>query len=128
MTDTIDALFPEEHQIPEQYRILQPIRQECYLIDGELRRWGGPLQEVLSPVRVRTAAGCGRKLGGEAPQLTGEAAREALAVRKKAAAAKSGKGPAMPPSGTSAPENQNQKPPADADNPASGANGTPPEK
>jgi hypothetical protein len=54
-------------------------------------------------------------------------AREALAVRKKAAAAKSGKGPAMPPSGTSAPENQNPKPPADADNPDSGADGTPPE-
>jgi len=53
-------------------------------------------------------------------------AREALAVRKKAAAAKSGKGPAMPPSGTSAPENQSQKPPG-ADNPVSGANGTPPE-
>jgi len=84
MTDTIDALFPEEHQIPEQYRILQPIRQECYLIDGELRRWGGPLQEVLSPVRVRTAAGCGRKLVGEAPQLTGEAALEALAVAVRA--------------------------------------------
>jgi hypothetical protein len=53
-------------------------------------------------------------------------AREALAVRKKAAAAKSGEGPAMPPSGTSAPEHQSQKPPG-ADNPASGANGTPPE-
>jgi hypothetical protein len=53
-------------------------------------------------------------------------ARKALAVRKKAAAAKSGKGPAMPPSGTSAPEHQSHKPPG-ADNPVSGANGTPPE-
>ena len=84
MTDTIDALFPEEHQIPEQYRILQPIRQECYLVDGELRRWDGPLQEVHSPVRVRTVAGCGSKLVGEAPQLTGAAALEALAVAVRA--------------------------------------------
>lgn len=84
MTDTIDALFPEEHQIPEQFRILQPIRQECYLIDGELRRWSGPLQEVHSPIRIRSASGCSRKLIGAAPQLSGEAALEALAVAVRA--------------------------------------------
>ncbi|NTW98780.1 MAG: NADP-dependent glyceraldehyde-3-phosphate dehydrogenase [Geobacteraceae bacterium] len=84
MTDTINALYPEEHQIPEQYRILRPIRQECYLIDGELRRWGGPLQEVYSPVRVRSAAGCDNQLVGEAPQLTGAAALESLAVAVRA--------------------------------------------
>ena len=84
MTVTIDALFPEEHQIPEQYRILQPIRQERYLIDGELRRWEGSLQEVYSPVRIRSAAGCRSKLVGEAPQLTGTAALEALAVAVRA--------------------------------------------
>ncbi len=84
MTDKIDALFPEEHQIPEQYRIPKPIRQERYLIDGELRRWDGRLQEVHSPVRLRTAAGSRPKLVGEAPQLTAEAALEALAVAVRA--------------------------------------------
>ena len=57
MSPEIEALFPEEHQIPEQYRIRQPIRQNYYLIEGELRSWEGPLQEVHSPVRIRTADG-----------------------------------------------------------------------
>ena len=96
MTDTIDALFPEEGQIPEQCRILKPIRQEQYLIDGELRPWGGPLQEIYSPVRVRSAAGTSQKLVGEAPRLTGEAALEALAVAVRAYSNGRGVWPTMP--------------------------------
>lgn len=84
MLQKIDALFPEEHQIPEQHRILQPIRQESYLIDGELRRWEGARQEVRSPLRTRGAAGVSQKLLGEAPLLTGAAALETLAVAVRA--------------------------------------------
>jgi glyceraldehyde-3-phosphate dehydrogenase (NADP+) len=84
MIHKIDALFPEEHQIPEQYPLLQPVRQNYYLIQGELRRWEGPLQEVLSPVWIRTAAGSQQKLVGEAPLLTEAAALEALEVAARA--------------------------------------------
>ena len=84
MIHKIDALFPEEHQIPEQYRILQPVRQNYYLIQGELRRWEGPLQEVFSPVWIHTAAGSQQKLVGEAPLLTEAAALETLEVAARA--------------------------------------------
>jgi glyceraldehyde-3-phosphate dehydrogenase (NADP+) len=96
MTDIIDALFPEEDQIPEQYRILKPIRQDRYLIDGELRSWDGPLQEIHSPVRIRSAAGSLQKLIGEAPQLTGAAALETLAVAVQAYSNGRGVWPTMP--------------------------------
>jgi glyceraldehyde-3-phosphate dehydrogenase (NADP+) len=84
MIHKIDALFPEEHQIPEHYRISKPIRQNYYLIQGELRSWEGPLQEVRSPVRIRTAAGSEQKLLGEAPLLTEAAALETLDVAARA--------------------------------------------
>jgi glyceraldehyde-3-phosphate dehydrogenase (NADP+) len=84
MIPKIEALFPDEQQIPEQYRIVQPLRQDCYLRDGELRRWEGALQEVRSPVSVRTAAGNRQKLIGTAPLLTEEAALETLDVAVRA--------------------------------------------
>ncbi|NTV48615.1 MAG: NADP-dependent glyceraldehyde-3-phosphate dehydrogenase [Geobacteraceae bacterium] len=79
-----DALFPDENQLPKQYRNWQPTRQDYYLIDGNLRRWEGAMQEVYSPVCTRTAKGCQQKLIGVAPQLTETAALEALAVAVRA--------------------------------------------
>jgi glyceraldehyde-3-phosphate dehydrogenase (NADP+) len=84
MIPEIEALIPEEQQIPELYRISQPIRQDCYLIDGRLRSWQGAMQEVRSPVWIRTSAGNRQKLVGEAPLLTEEAALEALEVAVQA--------------------------------------------
>ncbi|MFA7405847.1 MAG: NADP-dependent glyceraldehyde-3-phosphate dehydrogenase [Pelobacteraceae bacterium] len=84
MIPAIEALFPEDQQIPEQFRIEQPIRQDSYLIDGELRRWEGPAQEVLSPVWIRTANGNQQKLLGTAPLLTEAAALETLEVAVRA--------------------------------------------
>lgn len=84
MRDTIESLFPNEEEIPEQYLIDSPIRQDYYLVDGELRRWNGPLMEVLSPVWVREGASLARKMLGEFPGLTEAAALEALAVAVRA--------------------------------------------
>lgn len=84
MSLEIEALFPEENQIPKLYRNWQPIRQDYYLIDGNLRMWEGALQEVFSPICIRTATGCHQKMVGEAPQLTETAALEALAVAVRA--------------------------------------------
>jgi glyceraldehyde-3-phosphate dehydrogenase (NADP+) len=78
------SLSPLETEIPEKYRIAGPIRQDYYLIDGELRHWGGPLQEVLSPVQVQTGSNPARKLIGEAPLLSVPAALESLDVAVRA--------------------------------------------
>jgi glyceraldehyde-3-phosphate dehydrogenase (NADP+) len=77
-------LFPAEDDIPGQYRIRKPIRQNYYLIKGELRSWGGPLQEVRSPLRIRNATGSRQKLLGKTPLLTEAAALETLAVAVQA--------------------------------------------
>ena len=84
MVQKIATIFPEADQIPEQFRSWQPVRQDTYLIDGELRRWEGALQEVLSPVRVRTREGDRQLVVGEAPLLTEAAALETLAVAVRA--------------------------------------------
>jgi glyceraldehyde-3-phosphate dehydrogenase (NADP+) len=84
MIPRIEALFPEEQQIPEQFRITEPLRQQNYLINGELRAWNGAMQQVLSPVSVRSAAGSEQKILGEAPLLTETAAMETLDVAVRA--------------------------------------------
>lgn len=81
---TIEELFPEEQQIPVPYRNWQPVRQDYYLTDGELRRWTGAMQDVCSPVRVRGTGESRQKLIGEAPLLTEAAALETLDVAVRA--------------------------------------------
>ncbi len=80
----IEALSPAEHQIPEQYRIRQPIKQDYYLIQGELRSWKGALQKVSSPIWIHTPSGSQQQLIGEAPLLTEAVAFEILGVAVQA--------------------------------------------
>lgn len=84
MKNTIESLFPHEEGIPHKYRIEAPVRQNYYLVNGELRDWSGPLQEVLSPVWVKKGAEFSRRLVGHFPLLTREASCEALEVAVRA--------------------------------------------
>lgn len=84
MRDSIESLFPYDEQIPGKYRIEAPIHQDYYLIDGELRRWRGPLQKVLSPVWIRTGKTPARKMLGSYPLLSEAASLEALDVAVRA--------------------------------------------
>ncbi|MBC7961379.1 MAG: NADP-dependent glyceraldehyde-3-phosphate dehydrogenase [Steroidobacteraceae bacterium] len=84
MVQIIESLFPEELDIPGQFFIRQLIRQDYYLINGELRHWDGPLQDVLSPVYVRNGTESVRKRIGSAPLLDEQAALETLDVAVKA--------------------------------------------
>lgn len=84
MKDTIESLFPREEQIPQKYRIEAPVCQNYYLVNGELRDWTGPLQEVLSPVWVKKGTDFTRRLVGHFPLLTREASCEALEVAVRA--------------------------------------------
>jgi glyceraldehyde-3-phosphate dehydrogenase (NADP+) len=84
MKDTIESLFPREEEIPQKYRIDVPVHQNYYLINGELRSWSGPMQEVLSPVWVKKGSSFTRTLVGHYPLLTRKAACEALDVAVRA--------------------------------------------
>jgi len=84
MRDTIESLFPREEDTPGEFRIHEPIRQDCYLVDGALRPWSGAMREVLSPVWVKRDSALARKVVGEYPLLSKEAALEALSVAVRA--------------------------------------------
>ena len=80
----IASFSPSQREIPAPYRIEHPIRQDFYLIGGNLRHWDGPLHDVVSPVQVREGKGLERKRVGEAPLLSVEAALESLEVAVRA--------------------------------------------
>ena len=84
LTEKIAGIFPAETDIPEFYRLDNPVDQEEYLVNGELRRWSGPMQEVRSPVYVKTAGGLTQKVVGRYPLLGEPEALEALAAAVKA--------------------------------------------
>jgi glyceraldehyde-3-phosphate dehydrogenase (NADP+) len=69
--------FPEEKQIPENMRI-EPIHQNYYLVNGELKEWKGAMQEVFSPVHIKKGNSILPFKLGEFPLLDAAAADEVL--------------------------------------------------
>jgi len=84
LTEKIQNVFPMVRDIPETLLNHIPCIQTGYLINGEIRDWHGPLQEVFSPVRVAGDEGLKPFSIGKYPLLT-EA--ESLAALDAAAAA-----------------------------------------
>ena len=80
----INSLFSEYTFIPDEFRLDKPIIQDEYLINGELRHWDGPTQEVLSPVCIKTDTGVVCKPLGSFPLLTEREALDALDAAVKA--------------------------------------------
>jgi glyceraldehyde-3-phosphate dehydrogenase (NADP+) len=88
--------FPEPNNIPQQFRIETPLQQHVYLINGELRRWEGPLQEIQSPLLINGPEGPFRKVLGVVPSLSPDAALEVLEGSVMAYANGRGIWPTMP--------------------------------
>jgi len=84
LTERIDAIFPEERCIPKACLLEGPFDQHDYLVDGELRRWDGPMQDVFSPVCVKTSSGVRPKKIGQYPLLTEKESLEVLDAAVKA--------------------------------------------
>ena len=84
LSSRIDAVFPHEKDVPPELTADLPVAQTRYLIDGELRQWGGPRQPVGSPVHLRHETGLQPMPLGEFPLLT---PTEALAALDAAEAA-----------------------------------------
>ncbi len=78
MNSTFEEVFPFEQDIPERYRIAEPLIQREYLINGELRTWSGNVNPVLSPVFVRHGVEYRQKELGSTPLLTSKESMEAL--------------------------------------------------
>ena len=71
-------LFPMASDIPESILKDLPCIQTQYLINGEIRNWDGPRQEVLSPVWVATDKDPSPFFIGEYPLLTQAESQQAL--------------------------------------------------
>ena len=52
--DRLDSLFPAATDIPEAYRLGEPLEQRDYLVDGHLQRWSTP-STPLSLSRLRSS-------------------------------------------------------------------------
>ena len=84
MSQFLSNVFPEEKNIPEQFRIVQPVEQREYLINGEMKMWAGSLNPVVSPVFVKEGNEYKQKTIGSTPLLTSKESLEALDAAVKA--------------------------------------------
>jgi glyceraldehyde-3-phosphate dehydrogenase (NADP+) len=79
MMDTMtEGIFTSESEVPEVFKISEPIQQREYLINGELKTWSGSLNPVLSPVVLREGTSLKQKVIGSTPLLTTKESIEAL--------------------------------------------------
>ncbi|MCA9673752.1 MAG: aldehyde dehydrogenase family protein [Myxococcales bacterium] len=86
--------FPRE--IPEDVKVDTAAWDGRWLVGGEIRRWAGEVEAVRSPVCVDRGGGVlERVVVGQAPQLDGDAALEALAAARAAWADGRGAWPTM---------------------------------
>jgi glyceraldehyde-3-phosphate dehydrogenase (NADP+) len=56
-SESLCQLFPKAEEIPAEQRLVSPIHQTTWLVDGELKTWNGKRKTVLSPVCVRLSDG-----------------------------------------------------------------------
>jgi len=78
MSDFLSDLFPAEISIPANAQLKEVIEQREYLINGELRRWTGDMNPVVSPVYVRQGDKLVQKVIGSTPLLTSVESLQAL--------------------------------------------------
>jgi glyceraldehyde-3-phosphate dehydrogenase (NADP+) len=78
LIEKIQNIFPRATDIPKTLLIGIPCIQTGYLINGEIRVWDGPRQEVLSPVWVAGDTDPKPFFIGEYPLLTEAEAFQAL--------------------------------------------------
>ena len=80
----VAAVFPTPGRVPAAHRLPGPMEQREYLVGGRMRTWKGPLQEVVSPLRLRSGSGLRRQRLGAYPLLTGRESLAALAAAQRA--------------------------------------------
>lgn len=78
MSDFLSDLFPAEGSIPANAQLKEVIEQREYLINGELRRWTGDQNPVVSPVYVQQGDKLVQKVIGSTPLLTSVESLQAL--------------------------------------------------
>ncbi len=80
----LNSIFKSESEIPAQFSTGEYLIQKEYLIDGKLLTWQGPMNEVKSPVFVKSGNELKQKVLGTTPLLTEKEALQALDAAVKA--------------------------------------------
>jgi glyceraldehyde-3-phosphate dehydrogenase (NADP+) len=78
VTEKLANIFPKESDIPSEYSYGEPVHQKEYLVNGEIKIWNGPVQDIFSPVCIKTENGVEQKFLGTTPLLTEVEATDAL--------------------------------------------------
>lgn len=76
--------FPTLSEIPAGMALGNPLEQKEYLVNGELKKWTGLVQDVYSPICIQTDKGLQRKRLGSFPVLGEKESFEALDAAKQA--------------------------------------------
>jgi glyceraldehyde-3-phosphate dehydrogenase (NADP+) len=74
----LENIFPSLQQIPEEWQLGSFREQREYLINGELKIWNGPMNQVISPVTINNGNGNEKNSIGCTPLLTEKEALQAL--------------------------------------------------
>jgi glyceraldehyde-3-phosphate dehydrogenase (NADP+) len=78
------GFYPKEGTIPAEFDLGGMVEQRDYLVDGVLRQWEGPMQDVHSPVCIQTGSGCMPVTIGKYPKLTPKESLDALEAAVRA--------------------------------------------
>jgi len=81
--DSPAPVFPRDPDVPQDARI-EYFEADRYLVDGTVREWTGPFQEVASPVCIASGRGAAQKKLGRYPLMTEEASLESLQAALRA--------------------------------------------
>lgn len=78
VTEKIASIFPREADVPEEYRLAEPLHQQEYLLGGQLHTWEGKSHQVVSPIYTQGPEGLEAQVIGSYPLLTEKEALLAL--------------------------------------------------
>lgn len=74
----LESIFYEESNIPPEFTLEQQVDQREFLSDGKMIPWEGQINEVFSPICVKTNDGLQRKRIGSFPVCTEKESMAAL--------------------------------------------------
>lgn len=74
----LESIFYEESNIPPEFTLEQQVDQREFLSDGKMIPWEGQINEVFSPICVKTKDGLQRKRIGSFPVCTEKESMAAL--------------------------------------------------
>jgi len=83
MKEKIQVIFPDKIKLPKNINLPFPINQSEYLIDGELHKWEGEVEEVFSPIFVKENKSLKNAIGSY-PLMDKETSLKALHAAKTA--------------------------------------------